>query len=871
MNDVIGGLLGTASRAVSSGLFLANGTAKLPVRIAEVGVHEVRRRVPAIPLAQLRRELGTLADPQLHRDRRVAEVGRRVLIEVRGLADTHGAQVAEALRGRLRQSDDIRDWRVNAATGHVVIALEQDAAPEDAIAAVAEAERNAGVDELDWDPAATHPADLEPAISAAISLAADLTGVALTTIGAVLPRHHGPLEFLSAAAGVMDTQPRIRTLLESGIGRARTDLILSAVGAVGQISGEDPGSLLADAALRTLLLAEAGARHLGWRRWAAEFAEEQITEPLPDDSRPAEIPGGPVERSADESTTGALAGVITTVAGRGIGDLAGAVALGAPRAARTSRESFAAVASLIMSISGVLTMDPTAWRRFDRLDTLVIDAEILAGDREIVLDALTEDDDWSHDRVWRTGQHLLSTGATEATTDPSRRELRPVDRNTPHGPAWRQLRTDGRDVGQVLVGRELDPRTPGLVDAARRAGLHIVLIGADHDDHARSLADEFVPDQQSAHCAVQRLQQAGHVVAMASTRAHRALADADIGIGLIGADAAGARHVPWSADLLCRDPVQVQRLLTMVAPARRASERGRVLALSAGALAGLLLAIAPGRSTRWPVTAAQFGGLFSGSASAWRIGRDHPDVTAAPLLPWHATDFRDVLELLPDPGPPPNPPAHTGFGRARRALSPVMHFGGTVRQELADPLTPVLGVGAAASAILGSPADALLVGSVVAANATASALQRQRAESSLRRLLQSEIVVGHRVPRSAVDAPAAETAADTVQADHLQVGEVIMLSAGDVVPADGRLVHVEDLEIDESALTGESVTVDKYPAATPGPIWRNGPEWFSRGAPSSTATLWRSWSPPAPTPRPSVRRPPRSRPRSAACRHSFDS
>ncbi len=812
---MIRAFLGTATRTVSSGLSLATGTVTSPVRVARESVRQVQRRVPAIPLTQLRRELGTLADPQLHRDRRIAEMGAHVLIEVRGLAGTGGAQVAEVLGKRLRRSADIRDWHVNAATGHVVVDLEADADPEDAVAAVEDAEHTAGVDELEWDPTAAHPADLEPAISSAISLAADLTGFALATMGTVFPRRRGPFEFLSAAAAVVDTQPRVRTLLESGIGRARTDLLLSAAGAVGQISGEDPGSLLVDAALRSLLLAEAGARHLGWRRWVAGLTPEQITEPLPSDSRPEDLPGGPVERSADESSTGALAGMITTVAGRGIGDIAGALALGAPKAARTSRECFAAVASLRMSVAGVVTVDPVAWRRLDRLDTLVVDADMLAGDREIVLDARSENDDWPLDRVWRVGQHIVSTGAA-TETDSSGRELRPIEPDRTHGPDWRRLRVDDRDVGQVLVGRELDPRTPGLLDAARRAGLRIVLIGDEHDDHARSLADEFVANGERTHETVQRLQRAGHVVAMASSRAHRALADADVGIGLIGADIGGIRHVPWSADLLCRDLAQVHQLATMVAPARHASERGRVLALSAAALGALLLATAPRRNSRWPVTAAQFSGLLSGALSAWQLGHDAPDVTTAPLLPWHAMDFQDVLELLPDPGPPVEPTADAGGGRVLAALGPLMRFGGTLRQELADPLTPILGVGAAASAILGSPADAVLVGSVLAANATASALQRQRAESSLRRLLQSETVVGHRVPRSALDRPADDPEVQTVPADCLRVGEVIALSAGDVVPVDARLVHVEDLEMDESALTGESVTVDKYPAATPG-------------------------------------------------------
>ncbi|WP_067674944.1 cation-translocating P-type ATPase [Nocardia miyunensis] len=823
---MIGELLGTASRTVHSGLSLVTGTATLPFRIAEAGGREVRDRLAAVPLAQVRHELMALADPQLHRDRRVAAVGDHVLIEVHGLTSGRSGEVAEAVGQQLDECAGVRDWHINAVTGHVVLDLDEDVDPDDAVTAVADAERGAGVDGLEWDPAATHPADLEPALSAAISLAADLTGVGLAAAGALFPGKHGPLEFLSAAAGVADTQPRIRTLLESRMGRPRTDLLLSAASTIGQVAGEDPGSLLADAVLRTLILAEAGARHVGWRRWESELATQpaqEITEPLLAQARPEELPAGPVEHSADESATGALAGMVTTVAGRGLGDAASALALGAPKAARASRESFAAVAALLMSASGVVTMDPAMWRRLDRLDVLVVDADTLSGERSIVLGARTEDDGWPPERVWSAGQHALFVSQMDMENiapqdDSTRVELRPVDSpESRQGPAWQEVRVAGRVVGRVLVGRELDPRTPALLAAARRAGLRIVLIGADRDEQVRSLADEFVSDRQSACDVVRRSQRDGHVVAMLATRAHRALATADAGIGLIGADAAGAAHVPWSADVLCHDLDQVHHLLTLVAPARQASERGRVLALSAGALGALVLAARPRRNSQWPVTAAQFGGLFSGAATAWQAGRAEPDATGTVLLPWHAMESDDVLAVLPDPGPSADTGTEVSDSWARQRLAPFVRFGGRVRQELADPLTPILGVGAAASAILGSPADAVLVGSVLAVNATASALQRQRAESSLRRLLRGETVIGRRVPRSALRGdPDADIDEDRVPGDRLRAGDAIVLRAGDVVPADGRIVRADELEMDESALTGESVTVEKFSAATPG-------------------------------------------------------
>ena len=56
---------------------------------------------------------------------------------------------------------------------------------------------------------------------------------------------------------------------------------------------------------------------------------------------------------------------------------------------------------------------------------------------------------------------------------------------------------------------------------------------------------------------------------------------------------------------------------------------------------------------------------------------------------------------------------------------------------------------------------------------------------------------------------AALAAVQVVHTDHLVPGDVVLLEAGNLVPADLRLHEVAQLKVDESALTGESVTVDK--------------------------------------------------------------
>ena len=128
-------------------------------------------------------------------------------------------------------------------------------------------------------------------------------------------------------------------------------------------------------------------------------------------------------------------------------------------------------------------------------------------------------------------------------------------------------------------------------------------------------------------------------------------------------------------------------------------------------------------------------------------------------------------------------------------------------EELSNPLTPVLALGAALSAAVGSVTDAALVTGVVGVNAVVGAVQRVQTERSLLLLEeQGDATVRVRVAGEVRELPA----------DQLVVGDVIELDAGKPVPADCRLLEVVSLEVDESAITGESLPVAKSLDPTPG-------------------------------------------------------
>lgn len=123
-------------------------------------------------------------------------------------------------------------------------------------------------------------------------------------------------------------------------------------------------------------------------------------------------------------------------------------------------------------------------------------------------------------------------------------------------------------------------------------------------------------------------------------------------------------------------------------------------------------------------------------------------------------------------------------------------------------LIGILIIAALVAAAIGDIRDALVITVVLQINAVLGYLQERRAEHSLealRRML---------VPTARVRRDGAEL---MVAADTLVPGDTVLLEAGDRVPADGRLIVAETVEVAEAALTGESQPVAKSTAVT-GPV-----------------------------------------------------
>lgn len=125
-------------------------------------------------------------------------------------------------------------------------------------------------------------------------------------------------------------------------------------------------------------------------------------------------------------------------------------------------------------------------------------------------------------------------------------------------------------------------------------------------------------------------------------------------------------------------------------------------------------------------------------------------------------------------------------------------------EQYKDFLVLILIVSAIISGVLGDAESAAVIVIVITINAILGTVQTVKAEQSLQSL-------------KSLSGPEAKVlrdgAATIIPARELVVGDVILLEAGDMVPADGRLIENASLKIDESALTGESLAVEKSTAA----------------------------------------------------------
>lgn len=138
----------------------------------------------------------------------------------------------------------------------------------------------------------------------------------------------------------------------------------------------------------------------------------------------------------------------------------------------------------------------------------------------------------------------------------------------------------------------------------------------------------------------------------------------------------------------------------------------------------------------------------------------------------------------------------------------------TVRRDLngeqyKDFLVLILIVSAVVSLFLGETESAAVILVVITMNAILGTVQTIKAENSLESLKQLAAPEAKVVRNGAVV---------RIPGREITVGDVVHLEAGDYIPADGRVLESASLKVDESALTGESIGVDKISAPLTGEL-----------------------------------------------------
>jgi cation-transporting ATPase I len=332
------------------------------------------------------------------RKRAVTVSGSRAYVEYRGISRRQIGELQRAVSSMARAHGDIEEAFVNPFTRRVVMRSGGQLPPEeDLLAMVRSAEQTVGTVVVDDAPDLDRVLPDEPqlglhyAVEAAADAMALVSGMALRFVPA-MPKSIGAN--LYSALFVTSIVPAARRALEQRFGKERAELFLHmgfalALGAAGR-----PLTSLVALVSKVEDFRELRARRALWTRWADALTKDDA--PIDLDTlpprRPLPVPDGPIERYRERvKIVAASAFGFSLLTTRNPVRAVPAAFAALPFPAQSGREFFVAEIGRVFARRGMLVLSHEALRRLDRIDCLVIPADLVSRDQFQVGDAFALD------------------------------------------------------------------------------------------------------------------------------------------------------------------------------------------------------------------------------------------------------------------------------------------------------------------------------------------------------------------------------------------------------------------------------------------------------------------------------------------------
>ncbi|MFT4040874.1 MAG: cation-transporting P-type ATPase, partial [Thermomicrobiales bacterium] len=365
-------------------------------------------------------------------------------------------------------------------------------------------------------------------------------------------------------------------------------------------------------------------------------------------------------------------------------------------------------------------------------------------------------------------------------------------------------------VGVIGLRPKLAPDVEALAEACAAHDIELGLVAGDSPHAAEAIirrTGAAIHTFEAALPAITAVQERGGLVAVVadSVEAAAAFDLADLAVGLTD----GRSEFPARADLLAPDLTAVAEVVAATTR-RDTSVRNSVILAAIANLAGAAWGLHR-RPGLLKASNILYATALISLADSWlrQRGGERPQWATARFVDprperWGRRDIESVLRALNT--------AETGLTSEEAAsrVAPAAleskrdPLWKPVLDELTSPLTGILLAGGLVSLATGRFLDVVMIGGVIAANVSMGVWQNGMATRA------ADTVAELGIPTARVLRDGQPT---TISATEVVPGDILLIAAGDRVAADARMLTSQGIEVDDAALTGESLPVAKGPDA----------------------------------------------------------